>query len=72
MEHFRFIFADIGETVKWGRPKNQGLQKIPFIYQRAPLNDEMEPFDFYLINGRYEVQNCVWMLINATFNNSWG
>lgn len=65
VENFRFIFADIGETVEWGRPKNQGLQKIPFSYQSAPLNDEMEPFDFYLIDGRYRVACACSSMLHA-------
>ena len=55
MDHFRFSFADIGSTVEWGKPSNASLQKIPYNYQVAPLANEMEAFDFYMIDGRYRV-----------------
>jgi len=55
MDHFRFTFADIGSTVKWGNPKNANLQKIHFNYQFAPLIVEQDPFDVYLVDGRYRV-----------------
>ena len=62
-DHFRFIFADIGDAGAYGTPKTDTLQKIPLSYQSAPLNDEMEAFDFYLIDGRYRVAcTCSAML----------
>jgi hypothetical protein len=54
-DHFHFTFADIGLTMSWGRPVNETTAKIPFSYQSAPLYDELEPFDTYLVDGRYRV-----------------
>lgn len=65
MDHFRFIFADIGDTVKFGYPKNDKLQKIPLSYQSAPLNDEGEAFDFYLVDGRYRVACACSSMLHA-------
>ena len=65
MNHFRFIFADIGATGSFGNPKNGNLQKIPLSYQSAPLNDEMEAFDFYLIDGRYRVACACAAMLHA-------
>jgi hypothetical protein len=65
MDHFRFIFADIGATGAYGVPKNDTLQKIPLSYQSAPLNDEMEAFDFYLIDGRYRVACACASMLHA-------
>lgn len=65
MDHFRFIFADIGDTVQYGKPKNDKLQKIPLSYQSAPLNDEMEAFDFYLVDGRYRVACACSSMLHA-------
>jgi hypothetical protein len=63
MDHFRFTFADIGDTVEFGNPKNDKLQKIPYNYQIAPLIVEMDAFDVYLVDGRYRVSSaCVSML----------
>lgn len=53
--HFRFNFADIGKVQLWGYPANETLQKIPFNYQTSTLNNELEAFDFYLVDGRYRV-----------------
>jgi len=55
MDHFRFHFADIGETIEWGHPTHITLQKIQYDYQVAPLVLEHEPFDVYLVDGRYRV-----------------
>lgn len=65
MDHFRFVFADIGATGFVGRPKNEHLQKIPLSYQSSPLNDEMEAFDFYLIDGRYRVACACASMLHA-------
>lgn len=54
-DHFRFYFADIGEVKEYGHPKNEKLRKIPYNYQSAPLNNELDAFDFYLVDGRYRV-----------------
>jgi len=53
LKHFRFFFADIGETKEWGSPVKAGLKKNQFDYQIAPLLLEQKPFDFYLVDGRY-------------------
>jgi protein O-GlcNAc transferase len=62
--HFRFYFADIGPTRKWGYPKqikSDVLQKHlrrkvnAFNYQFTSLQVEQEPFDFYMVDGRYRV-----------------
>ena len=65
MDHFRFIFADIGSTGLYGNPNDETLQKIPLSYQTAPLNDEMEAFDFYLIDGRYRVACACASMLHA-------
>lgn len=65
MDHFRFIVADIGDTRIWGHPKNETLQKIPLSFQSSPLNDEMEAFDFYLIDGRYRVACACASMLHA-------
>ena len=30
--HFRFLFADVGDTGPWGMPENKQLAKIPYDY----------------------------------------
>ena len=56
---YRFYFADIGETGMWGFPKTKPLTaKMKFNYQIAPLFIERDPFDVYLVDGRFRVA-CV-------------
>jgi len=55
--HFRFHFADIGDTKSWGYPKTK-LRKNAYSFQVAALVGEEEAFDVYLIDGRYRVA-CV-------------
>jgi len=65
MDHFRFSFADIGETLAFGNPANENLQKIQYNYQIAPLVIEMKPFDFYLVDGRYRVSCACISFLHA-------
>ena len=53
--HFRFHFGDIGKTESFGNPVNENLQKIKYNYQIHALFSEQEPFDIYLVDGRYRV-----------------
>lgn len=55
LNHFRFNFADIGEIKDFGNPVDASLQKNHYDYQIAPLVLEDEPFDVYLVDGRYRV-----------------
>jgi len=55
LNHFRFNFADISETGLFGNPLDESFQKIQYDYQLAPLVLEDEPFDVYLVDGRYRV-----------------
>lgn len=54
-DHFRFYLADIGATGKWGYPKKEHLAKAIYQYQLAPLLDEPEAFDVYMVDGRYRL-----------------
>ncbi len=49
--HFRFSFSDTGRNGMYGRPADETLQKIPYAYQSAPLNNELDAFDVYLVDG---------------------
>lgn len=56
---FRFYFADVGPVELWGYPKGkQQTLKMAFDYQIAPLFMEREPFDVYMVDGRWRVA-CV-------------
>ena len=63
--HFRFYFADISKIKRWGYPIDTTLRKIPYNYQMSALSSEMEPFDFYLIDGRYRVACACASMLHA-------
>jgi hypothetical protein len=56
--HFKFYFADIGDTKGWGVPTDEKLPKQTMQYQVSPLLSELLSFDVYLVDGRYRVA-CV-------------
>mmetsp|Transcript_6464 Transcript_6464/g.26183 ORF Transcript_6464/g.26183 Transcript_6464/m.26183 type:complete len:275 (+) Transcript_6464:218-1042(+) len=56
--HFKFYFADIGHTERWGVPTDKNLPKQTMQYQVDPLLSEPFSFDVYLVDGRYRVA-CV-------------
>lgn len=65
MDHFRCSFADTGKTSMHGNPINDKMQKIPFNYQSAPLNNDAHAFDFYLVDGRYRVATACSSFLHA-------
>jgi len=65
LNHFRFNFADIGEIGPWGYPLDESIQKIQYDYQIAPLVLEDEPFDVYLVDGRYRVACACMSFLHA-------
>jgi hypothetical protein len=65
LPHFRYYFADIGETGEWGIPKFPDLAKNVYNYQVMPLQAEPNPFDVYLIDGRYRVACAMAAFLHA-------
>ena len=63
--HFRFHFADIGMTKSWGTPTNLKLQKIKYNYQIQSLFSEIQPFDVYMVDGRYRVACACMSFLHA-------
>ena len=55
--HFKFYFADVGETGHWGLPVDV-LRKQVMQYQLSALQSEKLPFDVYFVDGRFRVA-CV-------------
>ena len=62
--HFKFYFADVGETLAWGKPKMQ-LTKQAMQYQISPLLSELDAFDVYLIDGRWRIACACASLLHA-------
>eukprot|EP00569_Conticribra_weissflogii_P009378 CAMPEP_0171369448 /NCGR_PEP_ID=MMETSP0879-20121228/7360_1 /TAXON_ID=67004 /ORGANISM="Thalassiosira weissflogii, Strain CCMP1336" /LENGTH=278 /DNA_ID=CAMNT_0011877751 /DNA_START=25 /DNA_END=861 /DNA_ORIENTATION=- len=66
--HFRFSFADIGETKEFGNPA-ETLDKNSYNYIVAPLMSEMCPFDVYMVDGRYRPACVMMALLHASEYN---
>jgi protein O-GlcNAc transferase len=62
--HFRFYFADIGETLRWGFPKEK-LPKNVLDYQVIPLISEPQPFDVYMVDGRWRLPCLLLSFLHA-------
>ncbi len=57
--------------MQWGKPADQNLAKIAYNYQVAPLVSELQPFDVYMIDGRYRVScACVSFLHALKYANN--
>jgi hypothetical protein len=64
--HFRFYFADVGETLAWGVPANPNLPKTVWQYQLAPLRSELKPFDVYMVDGRWRTPCVLASFLHAS------
>ena len=62
--HFRFYYADVGNTKSWGYP-TQDLTKAVMQYQIAPLQAEPLPFDVYMVDGRWRLALLVLSFLHA-------
>lgn len=62
--HFRFYFADIGETLAWGFPQKT-LPKNVLDYQVIPLISEPQPFDVYMVDGRWRLPCLLLSFLHA-------
>ena len=65
---YRFYFADIGPTVAWGYPadRNNILSKAIYQYQIMPLAAEIQPFDVYMVDGRFRVPCMIASFLHAS------
>lgn len=63
-KHFRFHFADIGETKAWGNPVER-LAKNLYNYQIQSLASEQAAFDVYYVDGRYRVACACMSFLHA-------
>ena len=64
--HFRFLWADVGTTEKWGRPDHPTLLKNTYNYQISPLMTELKAFDVYLIDGRWRLPCMLASFLHAS------
>lgn len=65
---FRFYLADIGPTKAWGYPSKENARATKNIldYQLAPLIVEPEPFDVYMVDGRYRLPCALASFLHAS------
>jgi len=61
---FRFYFADIGPIRAWGNPQFKLAKRI-FQYQLAPLFSEPQPFDVYMVDGRWRLACLLVSFLHA-------
>ena len=65
-DHFRFYFADIGNTKIWGHPTDPTLAKNTLHYQLMPLIVEDQPFDVYMSDGRWRIPCMMASFLHAS------
>jgi len=70
--HYRFHWADIGETRDWSWPKTAEMAravtpKMPFA-STAALTAEGEGFDFYFVDGRFRVASFAMAFLHASIH----
>jgi hypothetical protein len=65
LPHFRFYYADVGDTKAWGMPAVD-LPKNALNYQAAPLLAEPLPFDVYMVDGRWRVPIVALSFLHAS------
>lgn len=65
---YRFYFADIGPTVEWGYPADRKHipSKAIYQYQIMPLAAEIQPFDVYMVDGRFRVPCMIASFLHAS------
>jgi len=73
--HFRFYFADIGPTGRWGYPQKSSEDDFhlaslkrhidSFNYQFSALEVEKEAFEIYLVDGRFRVACAALSFMHA-------
>ena len=64
--HFRFYLGDIGPTGDWGYPKLPKLDKAVLNYQLSPLVVEPQPFDVYMVDGRWRLPCLLASFLHAS------
>ena len=64
--HFRFMWADIGNTDAIGRPDDKLLPKNVYSYQIAPLMTEYKAFDVYMVNGSWRLPCMLASFLHAS------
>lgn len=64
--HFRFYYGDTGDIGDWGFPADPLLAKSAWQYQLAPLQSELEPFDVYMVDGRWRVACSLASFLHAS------
>jgi hypothetical protein len=58
------LCVDIGETVRWGRPKDERQRHLWPNYSLMPFND-FKDYDLVLVDGRFRMACALNALLNA-------
>jgi len=62
-KEYVFHYVDIGKIAAWGKPVEAPSEK--WLNYSAKVNDEKEPFDVYLVDGRFRVACACAALLHA-------
>ena len=61
---YKFNFVNIGDVVEWGRPKDTAPKPSWLEYSMA-VQQEQEPFDVYLVDGRFRMACAFQALLHG-------
>ena len=66
--HYRFYLGDIGPTGDWGFPTDyaRNSNKATLNYQLSPLILEQQPFDIYMVDGRWRMACALASFLHAS------
>jgi len=62
--NYKLIHADIGRIVKFGNPRDQSMKETWPFYSME-VDHETEPFDVYLVDGRFRVACAARALLHG-------
>ena len=63
--HYRFHWADIGAIKRYSHPTDMKARPKWPLASMAALAAEEEPFDFYLVDGRFRVASIAASMLHA-------
>ena len=70
--HYRFYLGDIGPTRAWGYPTDyaHSKNKATLNYQLSPLILEQQPFDVYMVDGRWRLASALASFLHASYRGA--
>ena len=66
--NYKFNFVNIGDVIAWGRPKDT-VPKNSWLKYSMIVQKEQEPFDVYLVDGRFRMACALQALLHGRSNS---